>query len=292
MDRGDYFSVGIAGEGGEAFGSHFDFGLQGAFQHGDDFLVGFDGNGADIERCAGFSGDLVASCGALEGGGLDCWFTEHGVGSEFDILEFHDVTSEGENGVGFSGRVGIGGVTCGAFGDEFEEEEATLYSADLEFGGFANDDGFGVPVVFISEDGPRVFRAFAAGFFFGREEEGESGSGFVLNECGEHGGDAAFGVVAAEAEDLVADLGGVPGFAGPAVVGGDGVEVGVEEEFWRVAGLGDYVVADPGGGDAVLGEVGEDEVGDLGFVVADGGDGYEVSVEFEEFVCCHLCNSS
>lgn len=49
-------------------------------------------------------------------------------------------------------------------------------SADLEFGGFADDDGFRVPVLFIAEDRPGEFGAVTTGFLFGTEEEGKTGS--------------------------------------------------------------------------------------------------------------------
>lgn len=63
LDCRDDSGFGVAGERREALGSNFDFGGESFFEESDDFSVGFDGNGSDVEAGAGFAGDLISGLG-------------------------------------------------------------------------------------------------------------------------------------------------------------------------------------------------------------------------------------
>lgn len=65
LDCRDDAGVGVARERGQALGSNFNFGGESFFKESDDFSVGFDGDGSDIEAGAGFPGDLVAGFGSV-----------------------------------------------------------------------------------------------------------------------------------------------------------------------------------------------------------------------------------
>lgn len=105
---------------------------------------------------------------------MDRGLTKLGVRGEGDVLELDEVTGKSENGIRFATRVGVSGVARLALCDEVQEEKPALDGADLEFGRFADDDGLGVPVLFVAEERPGKFGALTTGFFFGTEEEGQS----------------------------------------------------------------------------------------------------------------------
>lgn len=118
LDCRDDTGVGVAREGGQALGSNLDFRGESFFEESDDFCVGFDGNGADIETGAGFARDLIAGFGTGHGSWLDGGLTKCDVRGEGDVLEFYKISREGENGICFATWVGVSGVAGLTFCDE------------------------------------------------------------------------------------------------------------------------------------------------------------------------------